>query len=173
VSSVLDLADPRWTQLDGAYRRPFDPRPSLARLEAGAGEGDAVDAAWLDLWNHLHHQGNVDLASYATVPHLLRIHRARATPDWNTYALMQAIEWERSAAHNPPLPDWLRAGYDQAWHDVVALALADLAHSDDKLLNRCALGVVAMARGLRTAGHLLVGFSEDELEEMVHNYLSN
>jgi hypothetical protein len=45
-------------------------------------------AAWQELWEELHHQGDVGDASYAAVPELVRIHRSESAVDWNPYALV-------------------------------------------------------------------------------------
>ena len=77
---MLSLDDNRWNNLTGGYRIQFDPRPLLAKLESGR------DTAtnWHELWDELHHQGDVGEASYASVPHLVRIHRKWGLVDWNT-----------------------------------------------------------------------------------------
>jgi hypothetical protein len=67
---MLDFDDSRWKGLKGGYRIPYDPRPVLRNLE----EGKDLSDAWSELWDELHHQGDVDVASYAAVPHLVRIH---------------------------------------------------------------------------------------------------
>ena len=41
-------------------------------------------------------------ASYAAVPHLLRVHRARNLADWNTYGIVGAIEQAGAVERNPP-----------------------------------------------------------------------
>ena len=79
----MDIGDPRWPSLRGGYRLPFDPRPALRRIAIGDAE-----EAWKELWNELHHQGDVGEASYAAVPALVRIEAARRGADWNTYALV-------------------------------------------------------------------------------------
>ena len=70
---MLSLNDERWQNLDGGYRTQFDPTSLLSQLESGQGS----KAAWHELWEGLHHQGDVGEASYAAVPHLVRIYRAR------------------------------------------------------------------------------------------------
>jgi hypothetical protein len=51
----MDYDDPRWADLCGGYRLPYDPRNALRSLEANTN----VAEAWTDLWNGLHHQGAV------------------------------------------------------------------------------------------------------------------
>jgi hypothetical protein len=69
--AMLSLDDKRWQDLEGSYRTRFDPRPLLSELEADKN----AKAVWHDLWEELHHQGDVGVASYAAVPHLVRIYR--------------------------------------------------------------------------------------------------
>src|SRR5471032_2635007 len=100
--TMQNADDPRWTGLTGGYRTPFDPRPSLARLETDS----HTDEAWRELWEELHHQGDVGDASCAAVPLLVEIERKRAIADWNSYALVAIIELARTNSRNPDLPEW-------------------------------------------------------------------
>ena len=106
----LAFDDPRWDALHGGYRISYELRPALTRLGTPSG----VDAAWTELWDGLHHQGDVGEASYAAVPQLVHIHAERHVPDWNTFALVTWIEIVRQRNENPPVPDWLRVPYDAA-----------------------------------------------------------
>jgi len=63
---MLSLDDKRWASLKGGYRRPYDPRPMFADLLSRR----SMSKAWEELWQNLYHQGAVDDASYASVPHL-------------------------------------------------------------------------------------------------------
>ena len=163
---MLEFTDSRWRQLAGGRRTQFDPRQALGQLDSGV----AVERAWSELWDGLHHQGDVDTAAYAAVPHLVRIHRRRDLSDWNTYAILGTIERARQAHRNPSILDWLGSGYQSAWSEIIELALRDLARSEDPLLVQAALGAIAMARGLRRTAEVLLDFTEDELEEMVCKY---
>jgi len=66
----MRLTDARWSMLAGGYRIPYDPRPALSKLAANF----ADKSAWDELWNELHHQGNVGEASYAAVTALVDIY---------------------------------------------------------------------------------------------------
>jgi hypothetical protein len=99
---MLPLFDPKWASLLGGYRVPFDPSKALSRLEQG-------QDAWEDLWQGLHHQGDLGEASYAAVPHLVRIAAQAALRNWNFYGLVCLIEVERRGRRNPPLPGWIGA----------------------------------------------------------------
>jgi hypothetical protein len=159
----MDIDDPRWSRLLGGYRVPYDPRKALLALE----RADETDGAWEELWTELHHQGDVGDASYAAVPHLVRIHALRGKADWNTYALVATIEEARRDGHNPELPANLRDAYEAAWRDLFKLGLCDLERAEDSMLVASIIGVIAIYKGQLTLGRLAVTFTEGERLEMI------
>ena len=84
---MMDFDNPEWLTLLGGYRIPYDPRRALLALE----RNENAEAAWKELWDELFHQGDVGEASYAAVPHLVRIHASRGIADWNTYSIVAII----------------------------------------------------------------------------------
>jgi hypothetical protein len=158
----MELNDPRWASLKGGYGVPFDPRPTLLRLA----EGLDVQGAWSQLWDGLHHQGDVGEVSYACVPHLVRIHEARGKPDWNTYAIVATIDLARDRRRNPTVPSWLAAEYASAIEHLAGLALKELPRAVDRETTRSMLSVLAIWKGARIYGRVLVELSEEELLEL-------
>jgi hypothetical protein len=67
---MINLDDMKWKEFDGGYRMPYDASVPLTRLEQ-ATSSEEIDAIFAELWNELHHQGDVGLASYFSVPHIL------------------------------------------------------------------------------------------------------
>ncbi|RZA30303.1 MAG: hypothetical protein EOP92_35160 [Lysobacteraceae bacterium] len=156
----MDLADERWAALKGGYRQPYDARPALRRFAAG----DL--AVWEEFWQELHHQGDVGEASYAAVAEIVRIHAARAEPDWNVFALAATVEEARHSAGNPALPAWLTADYEAAWSQLEVRALADFRGASNDEIVSSILAVLALAKGKRTLARMAL-LSEDEREEML------
>jgi hypothetical protein len=159
---MLSFDDERWNHLTGGYKTPFDPRPCLQKIER---REDAA-AAWQELWEELHHQGDVGDASYAAVPELVRIHRGESAVDWNPYAMVAIIELARTESKNPEVPDWLQKDYFGSIQELARLGTKDVLSADEPETKRAILGVIAIAAGLRTHGKFLVEYSEDELLEM-------
>jgi len=159
--------EPSWSEMLGGYRRPYDPRRAIAKLR-----DDPLDpAAWAELWNELHHQGDVGDASYAAVP--LLVDACAAGPrDWNLFALLATIEVERHRLRNPRLPDALAQDYAAALVTARDLALADLALTQDPLFIRSALGLVALADGALELGALLGHLDSDEVTELLEQFLA-
>lgn len=156
----MDLSDERWASLHGCYRHPYDVRPALGRLAAG----DA--SVWDELWEELHHQGDVGEASYAAVPEIARIYAGQGRSDWNVYALAAAVEEARHRTSNPAMPAWLEEGYTLGWGQLEARALVDFpAASNDELVSSI-LAVLALAKGKRTFARMAL-LTEDERQEML------
>jgi len=155
---MLSYDDERWNQLQGGYRIPFDPRPLLRKLES-AEENAAV---WHELWGELHHQGDVGVASYASVPHIVEIHRKSGVLNWNPYAIVACIECARTAG-NPNLPDWLEQDYFRSIQELSQIGMAEISRADKPEEVRAILSVIAIAKGLRTHGRFLLEYAEDEL----------
>ncbi len=139
----LNFEDDRWPDLEGGYRQPIDLRPLLAELET------AVDPrpTWEELWHELYHQGDVGSGSYAAVPHLVRIHRARGRVDWNTYALVATIELARGSKANPKVPRWAKSAYEAALLELARIGRNELPRATDPEAVRSILALLAIAHG--------------------------
>ena len=158
---MLALDDGRWTMMTGGYRTPLDPRPLLSKL----GSGQDTPAVWHELWDELHHQGDVGEASYAAIPHLVDIYPRRGRPDWNTYAIVAIIELARKEGTNPSLPDWLEADYFRAIQELAEIGAGEVLRAEDPDVVRAILSVIAIAKGLRVHGKYLVNYSDEEMLE--------
>lgn len=166
---MLPLDDPKWCSLRGGYRVPYNPAGALRQLYAGVNQ----NAAWSELWQGLHHQGDVGEASYAAVPHLVRIQRDRGELRWDAYAMLATIEVERHRASNPPIPDWLLAPYEAAWSSLRTVALRDCANATEPLAVRAIVGVLALCKGLREIGTIVSQFDESEIRELFDQYMGD
>jgi hypothetical protein len=161
-AQMLDWDDFHWMGLDGGYRMRFDPRLLLMKLESG----ESSAAIWDSLWDELHHQGDVGEASYASVPHLVRIYRNSSRIEWNTYAIIAIIELARNAGGNPDVPEWLKDDYFSAIRQLAETGMEQVLHAKDPETIRAILSVLAIERGLRHCGKILINYSEDELLEI-------
>jgi len=160
---MISLDDKRWAGLKGGYKLPFDPRPVLRQLETGGNP----HGCWDTLWNELHHQGDVGEASYAAVPHLIRIAAGRSFVDWNFYALVGTIEIERHRKTNPPVPGWLLESYRQAWRELLHLAIRDLPRAGDAVTVTAVLGALALAKGQLKLGTFILHSDASEVDELL------
>jgi hypothetical protein len=160
---MISLEDARWSNMSGGYKMPFDPRPLLKRLET---DSDTTEV-WHELWEELHHQGDVGEASFAAVPFLVRSYRKRGVIDWNTYAIVAIIELARKEGKNPDVPQWIEDDYFQAIRQLAEIGVTEVLQAETAEDVRAILSIIATAKGLRIHSELLLKYSEDELREIV------
>jgi hypothetical protein len=163
---VIDLDDPRWESLDGGYKAPYDPRPVLGKLRRGG----ASRELWDELWNELHHQGDIGDAAYAALVVLVDIAMNGRDLGVDLFGLAATIEIERHRKTNPPLPGWLEREYRTAWKHLAEIGLQALRKSADAYTIRFAMAVVALERRHLRLGALLADIDESELEEILEEY---
>jgi len=165
---MLLFDDTRWITLKGGYHIPYDPRPALLRLE----DEESVAVAWEELWNELHHQGDIESASYAAVPHLVRIYSTKSKIDWNFYAMVSIIEVERHKKKNPSLPDWLAEDYFRAWDELVKLALRDFPRAQDDINVKFIFTILAIAKKKLKLGALISTLDNDAISDILEDHLA-
>jgi hypothetical protein len=151
---MLSFDDKRWQNLEGGYREKFDPRPQLSKLLAN----NTTKLAWHELWEGLHHQGDVGEASYAAVPRLVRIYRELRNFDWNTYAIVGVIELARDDGKNPKVPKWLEKDYFQSIRDLAEIGATEVLRTKKPEEIRAILGILAIFAGARTHAKFLIDY---------------
>jgi hypothetical protein len=163
---MLSLDDPKWKELRGGYKVSYDVSEPLRRLERG-------EDTWKQLWEELHHQGDLGEASYAAIPQLVRIAANLQRRDWQFYGLVALIEFERHRPTNPPMPDWLQSDYRRAWAEVLEVALLDLEStyvSRDTDTIREILAVIALAKDCLALGAMLSILDDQEVTDYLESH---
>ncbi len=69
---MIDLDDPIWKTFKGGYRVKYDASIRLKELEKTE-DTNRIEEILKEFWEELYHQGDVDLASYFSLPHLIRV----------------------------------------------------------------------------------------------------
>jgi len=87
----MELTDKIWKELKGGYKILYDVSIPLGQLE-NSDDDEAISKVWDELWNELHHQGDVGIASYLAVPQLVRIGIKKDLFDWNLLGICSVIE---------------------------------------------------------------------------------
>jgi hypothetical protein len=157
---------PNWSEMKGGYRLPYDPRTAIGKLKHDPLDQDT----WHELWEELHHQGDVGEASYTAVPLLLEA-CGSGPRDWNFFALIAIIELERHRSGNPGLPGWLEDSYRSSLDHAKHLALTDLGSTTDMMLMKSAMAVVALASRNLKLGALLFQIDDSELDNLLEELL--
>jgi len=166
---MVDLNSSIWSSLEGGYKQPYDASVPLRKLEATNTPAE-VAAVYEELWNELHHQGDVGIASYLAVPHLVRIARTKMLFDWNLLGLCCTIEQQRHHEGNPALPVEFTTEYMAALSDLRQFVLENFKGEMNDELMRTALSALATCSGRITLGKAILEMSDDVLEEFLQNY---
>src|ERR1039458_9335329 len=140
---MLNLDDVRWTEMTGGDRMLLDPRPMLKRLET---EPETSDV-WEELWDELHHQGDIGEASFASVPYIVRAYRHRGVVEWNTFAIVAVIELARNEGNNLDVPAWLEEGYFNSIRELAKMGANDIFRTESPDDIGAILSVIAIERG--------------------------
>ncbi len=115
---MLDLDALRWGELDHAYGSASDTPALLRMLEANPNVqkfGEVDSEIWRQLYISICHQGTAYSASYAAVPHIMRIASLAADPPALDYLLLPAmIDRGRDWSGSAQIPSDLEESYFQA-----------------------------------------------------------
>lgn len=122
-----------------------------------------LEDAWNELWEGLHHQGDVGEASYAAVPHLVRIYRHRREDCWRTFGLVALIELARGRGTNSEVPNWAKQDYFDAIQELAEIGSTEVMRERDADAVRAVLSVIAIAKGARTHARFLFEYSNEEM----------
>ncbi len=157
---MLSLDDIRWSELSDAYGASSGiPKLLIAAAEASP---DDNSEPYDSLWSALCHQGDVYSASYAALPHLVRI--VEGSPDkfrWTVLLLIHAIEFARSQGRGPQVPDDLTASYAEALARVPALSSRLLRNDVTEVELRVILAACASAKGFPSIGEAITELTPD------------
>ncbi len=167
---MIPLNDNRWKEFEGGYRVLYDASVPLKRLEQ-ATSNEEVNAVFSELWEELHHQGDVGLASYFSVPHLIRIAKEKKLYNWNVFGLVAVIEIERHK-NNPKLPVEYEDSYLHSIQKELSGFIKEVINNNwDVTMTSAILSALAVSKGhIELATAILKMEDESLLKEFLENY---
>ena len=167
---MIDLDSDIWIELEGGYRVVYDASTPLKRLKLSV-NADEQKEIWEELWNELHHQGDVGVASYLAVPQLVKIARKKGVFDWNILGLCGVIEQQRLLGDNPKLPEEFQDYYDTGLADLQQFVLENLGAKMDNSTYALALSTLATCNGRVELGKAIAELQgADVLAEFLENF---
>jgi hypothetical protein len=165
----MELEDRNWGLLEGGYRIPYDASKLLRKLK------DAVNAKerqeiFDELWENLHHQGDVGTASYLAVPHLIDICIESKSLDLNFIGLCVTIENCRLNGENPELPKQYDNLYFSSLTKFEKYLSGNLKNINDRTAFRLTLSLLATVNGQPGLGKAIEILDEDAVDEFLSQY---
>lgn len=167
---MLPLNDDKWKKLEGGYKTPYDASIPLKKLKQAKNK-EEINLVFTELWNELHHQGDVGLVSYYSVPHLINIIQDKKLYDFNAIGLVTTIEIQRHK-DNPKLPQELEEEYLHSIQiKLPELIKQIIAYKWDETLTAIILAALAASKGhIEMADAILKMEDPDLLQEFLENY---
>jgi hypothetical protein len=144
---MLGLESPRWAELRTAYGTAADVPQLLRDLDSVPNSQDDRDEPWFGIWSALAHQGDVYSASFAAVPHVVRV--LASAPDRAGYQYFAFPAWVEICRQRTgePIPEDLRDPFFAALAQLPALAGAAAAQPWDEAMLQSVLGAIAVTKG--------------------------
>ena len=168
---MLPLDDPRWSALLDAYGASSGIPKLLAEAEKLPEDSGGDTEPYFRLWSALCHQGDVYSASYAAVPHLVRI--VEENPGkfrWSLLSLVQAIETARSEGRGAAMPDDLNEPYLKALSRIPAIASGLLAGERTEVELRVILAACASAKGFPSIGEAIAELTPETTARFLEDW---
>ena len=165
---MLPLDDPRWATYIGGYQTPYDASEALRRLYA---EGPSKEL-WDELWQELHHQGDIGSASFAAVPHLLEFSRKSPTLDWNAFGLIAIIELERlGRSKHWTIPPELEEAFFAAIEKLPEIVASHPQKRWGPELTQHIMACIAVARGQTLLARAYLEMGLDEAKQLLRDVM--
>lgn len=170
---VLSLDDRDWGRLEHAYGPASDIPDLLRQLERDTRPTAKSQAEpWHSLWSSLCHQDKVYTASYATVPHIVRICLdARGPIDFCFFQLPACVEIARANGRGPPIPAALSAPYDTALRQLHECAFKHAADEWDQSMALCVTAALAVAKGQIIVAEAIINLDSDIMRRIIKDDL--
>lgn len=165
----MDLDSNVWKDFNGGYKTPYNASRPLKKLRDTT-EPSETAALFKELWENLHHQGDVGIASYLAVPHLVAICINKNSLDWNYIGLCVLIENCRLEDHNPELPYEFGDFYFDALTQFEKYLLANFKSITDQSALRLTLALLATVNGQPGLGKLIEKLDEDVISEFLDRF---
>ncbi|MEM8860747.1 MAG: hypothetical protein AAGD96_20685 [Chloroflexota bacterium] len=153
-----------WAELKNGYRSPYSPIEAFKKLEDDIHLGEA----WSELQNELHHQGDVDSASYACVEFIVDIYLSQRAFNWNPYALVAKIEDCRGKGKNPNIRMDLKASYLSSIEKLSMRAVNEISECTEPWQFASLASIVAMQGGFLGWAHILSNYDQDTIIDFIN-----
>jgi hypothetical protein len=166
---MITLDDPLWKTLEGGYKILYDASIPLKKLQQ-ATDSKEIEEVWSELWNELHHQGDVGIASYLAVPQLAQIGATKDLYNWNLLGICSVIEQQRHLGDNPQLPREYQDYYNDGLEVLKRFVIANINRQTDDTTFRAALSTLAVCAGQIKLSKAINELEDDILEEFLEQF---
>jgi hypothetical protein len=166
----MKLTDDIWKTLNGGYKIPYDASIPLRQLET-SNDTKTINKILKELWNELHHQGDVGIASYFSLPQIVRIGKLKGLYDSNILGLCCVIEQQRHLGNNPVLPTEFTDYYNNGLTELKQFVLENINGDLDQSTYTLSLATLATCNGNIELGKAILELEDkDILDEFLKQF---
>jgi hypothetical protein len=165
----MELDDRIWATLQGGYKIPYNASKPLKKLRDATRQNEFA-VIFAELWDNLHHQGDVGIASYLAIPQLVSICINKKSLDWNFIGLCVVIENCRLDGNNPELPEEYHNSYFESLSQLERYLLLNFKSITDQTALRLSLALFATVNGQPDLGKAIEILEEDLLQEFLEEH---
>ena len=160
---MLPLDDSQWAELRHAYGSAREIPALLSALSSSpAARNNYEDEPWFSLWSSLCHQGDIYTASYAAVPHIVRIAKLADGPiDFSFFLLPTSVEIARGKDRGPEIPEFLARDYFQAIAELTDVISRQSSYAWEQPMLLSAAAAQAAAKGHLQVAEALLNLDDD------------
>lgn len=166
---MLPLDSPEWGRLRHAYHEASDIPDMLRQLEANPRPKKQYnDEPWFSLWSSLCHQDDVYPASYATVPHLVRIMLSVEGPiAFDFFQLPACIEIARVDYGGPAIAPKLEKPYFEALSRLPECAYRHAGYPWSESMTESVVTAIAVAKKHMKLAHALRNLDNEIIDRVI------
>ena len=163
---MLSLDSPNWAKLEDAYGDAAT-IPELLRQLESLPDADGKSEPWFSIWSALAHQDDVYPASFAAVPHVVRI--LATSPASAPAVYFQFPAWVEVCRqkNNLTVPPELAAAYFKALGMLADLVCAASSRDWDFDFLRVALSAMAISKGSALIAEIFQELDEDAAKKFL------
>ena len=166
---MLPLDSSEWGRIRHCYHEASDIPDMLRQLEADPRpKEEYTDEPWFSLWSSLCHQNDVYPASYATVPHLVRIMlsvEGPIAPDF--FDLPACIEIARVEKHGPEITPELAKPYFDALSRLPECTYRHASYPWSESMTESVVTAIAAAKKHMKLAHALRDLDPDIIDRVI------
>ena len=162
---MLPLDSPRWAELEHAYGSAENTPERLRELKPDS-ISEGYNEPWFWIWSALAHQGDIYSASFAAVPHIVRV--LSIDPENADFSFFDFPAWVEICRQKKSvtIPPDLEKDYFAALRQLAPLAAIALnSERDDECYLRGVLSAIAVAKGQTSLAEAILDLSPDVLQE--------
>ena len=152
----MEFENINWDDLTGGYKTSYNPIEAFYKIKSS--NPIVVKSGFEELWENLHHQGDVGTASYYSVPILIKLCVEEKSLDWNFIGLCVIIENCRHSLDNPILPSAFEVYYNECLLKFETYLLSNFKKIKDEDSLKLTFAFLATNNGYYTLGKALEEF---------------